>query len=107
MPRPRSLKPKYCLDKPSGRAFVTLAGKRLYLGQHRAQQCRDKYDRVVGEWITQGRPRAIIDTSAGGPTVTQIIVAFWAAARKASQISADIDCDFTAHFVGDHIAWDR
>ena len=30
MPRPKSLKPAYCLHKPSGRAFVTLHGKRIY-----------------------------------------------------------------------------
>src|SRR4051794_15421990 len=81
MPRPRSLKPKYCLDKPSCRAFVMLSGNRVYLGRHGTQESRDEYDRLVGEWIAQGRPRTILDESDDGPTVTQIIVAFWSAAK--------------------------
>src|SRR5205814_1934705 len=79
--RPRADKPKYCLDKPSGRAFVTLAGKRRYLGRHGTPASRDLYDRLIGEWIAQGRPRTVIQPADNGPTVTQIIMAFWAAAQ--------------------------
>src|SRR5215204_7138286 len=32
MPRPKSLKPSYCRDKATNRAYVTLNGKRKYLG---------------------------------------------------------------------------
>jgi hypothetical protein len=55
MPRPKSLKPKYCLHKSSGRAFVVLDGQFVYLGQHGTQESRDAYDRVIGEWIARGR----------------------------------------------------
>ena len=80
--RPRSDKRKYCLDKLSARAFVTLAGKRKYLGRYDAHQSRDMYDRLIGEWIAQGRPRTTVEVGDDGPTVTQISVAFWAAAQK-------------------------
>ena len=33
MARPKTLKPKYCLNQIDGRAFVTLNGKRKYLGE--------------------------------------------------------------------------
>jgi len=59
--RPRADKPKYCLDKSSGRAFVTLEGRRRYLGRHGTQESRDLYDRLIGEWIAQGRPRNLVD----------------------------------------------
>ena len=59
MPRPRTLKPKYSLekcslDKPSGRAFVILDGFKKYLGRYDTQESRDNYDRLIGEWISQG-----------------------------------------------------
>jgi integrase len=79
MPRPRSKKPAYCLHKPSSRAYVRLAGKCVYLGQHGTTQSHEEYDRVIAEWIVQGRPGASIDAGADGHTVTQILVAFWSA----------------------------
>src|SRR5580765_4709888 len=77
--RPLADKPKYCLDKPSQRAFVTLAKKRIYLGRHGTRESRDEYDRLIGEWIAKGRPRTFVDDVSEGPTVTHIILAFWTA----------------------------
>jgi len=82
MPRPRSDKPKLCLHKPSGRAFVTLMGKCVYLGRHGTREAQDAYDRLIGEWIAQGRPRVTMAGDDGKSTVTQIILAFWAAAQE-------------------------
>jgi len=56
---PRTLKPKYCLDKPSQRAFVILDGAKTYLGRFGTQESRDNYDRVIGEWISRGRSRFV------------------------------------------------
>jgi len=47
--------PKYCLHKSSGRAFVRLAGKMHYLGQHGSQASRRAYDRLIAEYIANGR----------------------------------------------------
>ena len=57
MARPRSLKPAYCHDKTSGRAYVTLDNRKTYLGRFGTQESRDAYDRAIGEWIANGRTR--------------------------------------------------
>jgi integrase len=88
LPRPKSLKPSYCCDKSSNRAFVTLNGRRKYLGppgSYNSQPTRDTYDRIVGEWIARGRaPDAAGSTQAGGggPTVSILIAAFWTHAQS-------------------------
>jgi hypothetical protein len=83
MARPRKLKPDYCHDKASGRAFVRLDGKKkTYLGDYGSQASRDEYDRVVGEWIAVGRQA--VDTrrdKADDVTVSTIIAAFWTHAQ--------------------------
>lgn len=33
MPRPKSLKPAYCIDTATNRAYVRIDGKRTYLGK--------------------------------------------------------------------------
>jgi integrase len=91
MPRPRSLKPKYCLHKPSGRAYVFLDGRRTYLGPHGSQESLDAYDRAIGEWIARGRrplargpaPQASGATTGtpDGPTVRIVLHAFWTHAQ--------------------------
>ena len=65
MPRPRTLKPKYCLDKPSGRAFVIVDGVKKYLGRFDTQESRDNYDRVIGEWISRLWPWCAVLWEAG------------------------------------------
>ncbi|HEV2294221.1 MAG TPA: site-specific integrase [Tepidisphaeraceae bacterium] len=78
MPRPKSLKPSYCHDKSSRRAFVTLNGKRVYLGVHGTAASRDEYDRVIGEWIASGRNAvATPSTAPASVTVSVVVAAFW------------------------------
>jgi integrase len=82
--RPRSLKPAYCHHKASGRAFVTIDGRRVYLGRFGTPESRDEYDRVIGEWIARGRrpePRPSA-SAAGAFTVTSLIAAFWRHAER-------------------------
>lgn len=79
MPRPRSLKPAYFNHKASGRAYVSLDGKPVYLGDHGTQASRDEYDRVIGEWIARGRATPATQRSDGTPTgfsIPQLIAAF-------------------------------
>jgi len=54
MPRRRKL-PKYRCHKPSGQAVVTLSGKDFYLGPHDSAVSRVEYDRLVAEWLVNGR----------------------------------------------------
>src|SRR5262245_11312794 len=80
MPRPRSLKPAYCLHSASGRAYVRIDGRRIYLGRFNTQESRDAYDRAIGEWIGKGRhSTAAVHPSCvpGRRTVSTVISEFW------------------------------
>ena len=55
MSRPRKKTPKYRLHKASGQAAVTLDGRDFYLGKHGSATSRAEYDRLVGEWLVNGR----------------------------------------------------
>ena len=54
MPKLTLSLPKYRRHK-SGQAVVTLGGKDFYLGLHNSKVSRLEYDRIVGEWIQNGR----------------------------------------------------
>jgi len=77
MARPKSLKPNYRFDKSSGRAFVELDGRRVYLGAHGTQASRDRYDSVVGEWIANGRRLPARVAAEAETTVAIVVAAFW------------------------------
>jgi integrase len=79
MARPRKLKPAYCHDRASDRAYVRLDGKKKrYLGDHGTQASRDEYDRLVGEWIAAGRQAVPTDkVQSPSLSVSTIIAAFW------------------------------
>jgi hypothetical protein len=47
--------PSYRLHKQSGQAVVTLSGKDHLLGKHESRESREKYDRLIAEWINAGR----------------------------------------------------
>ena len=46
-PRP----PSYRLHKQSGQAIVTLNGRDHLLGRHGTPESKDKYNRLIAEWI--------------------------------------------------------
>lgn len=47
--------PSYRHHKPSGQAVVTLNGRDVYLGAYDSRESRAEYDRVVAEWLANGR----------------------------------------------------
>src|SRR5262245_32498561 len=47
--------PKYRLHRPSGQAVVTLEGHDFYLGPHGTASSRREYDRLIAEWLGNGR----------------------------------------------------
>lgn len=77
MSRPKST-PSYCLHKGSGKAYTTLDGRQIQLGDHRSPASREAYDRLIAEWLFNGRR---LPQPAAGPVevpkVTAIIDAFW------------------------------
>ena len=47
--------PKYCRHKSTNRAFVRIDGKMYYLGKYGSEASRREYDRIIGEFIANGR----------------------------------------------------
>lgn len=47
--------PKYGQHKASGQAVIKLDGNDIYLGPYVSQASRIEYDRVVTEWLANGR----------------------------------------------------
>src|SRR5687767_10930544 len=76
MDRPKSDTPSYCLHKRTGRAYVTLSGQqRMLPGPHGSEESREAYDRVMAEWLANGR--TLTGASDTAPTVAMIALAFW------------------------------
>ncbi len=71
--------PSYRLHKPSGQAVVTLNGRDVYLGRYKTQVSYDEYDRVIAEWIANGRQLPLQDGASA--TVGEILVRYWDYAR--------------------------
>lgn len=86
MPRPKSLKPSHCHHRPTNRGYVRLGGKMTYTGLWGSQAAKDEYDRLIGEWIADGR-RIAQDTpgdaehAGGGISLNGLLAAFLLHAR--------------------------
>jgi integrase len=80
MPRLIRLIPAYRKHRASNQAVVTLGYRDFYLGPYGSRVSRDEYDRLVGEWLQQGRQlgsRLTADGRAEGELyITQLIVAY-------------------------------
>lgn len=55
MPRLLNSLPKYRKHRASGQAVVTLNGRDFYLGPHGTKASRLEYDRLIAEWLANGR----------------------------------------------------
>lgn len=55
MPRLSHALPKYRKHRGSGQAVVTLNGRDFYLGPHNTKASKWEYDRLIGEWLANGR----------------------------------------------------
>jgi len=71
-PKRRKL-PSYRLHRASGQALVTLDGRDFYLGPHGPGRSHDEYDRLIAEWLANGRA---IAPRRREPTVNEAIRAF-------------------------------
>src|SRR3954468_22299816 len=71
--------PKYRHYKPKDLAVVRIDGRDVYLGRYDSPESREKYRRVLAEWLA-GSPvgppaRGAADTDS--PSVNEVILAFW------------------------------
>jgi len=82
MPRLSKAVPKYQLHRASGQAVVSLNGRDHYLGPHGTKVSKLAYDRLVAEWLQNGRQLA--EGADGGLTVVEVIAAYLRFAKKYS-----------------------
>lgn len=75
MPRLTKSLPKYRKHKASGQAVVTIDGKDFYLGPHRSKASRLEYDRLIGEWVQNGR--SLPSGGSGDTTIVELVAAYW------------------------------
>lgn len=80
MPRLVKALPKYRLHKPSGQAVVTLGGRPLYLGAHDTPASLVAYDRVIAEWLANGR--RLFEPSEDALKIVDLVGAFWLHAQQ-------------------------
>ena len=66
--------PPYRLHKSSGRAYVNLNRQRVYLGRYDQPESRAEYDRVITEWLANGRQRRADPATL---TVNELAARFW------------------------------
>src|SRR5579859_2793890 len=74
MPRLVHKNPTYRKHKSSGQAIVALNGEGHYLGPHGTKASRAAYDRLIGEWLANGRRLA---SSNSDTCVSELADAFW------------------------------
>jgi integrase len=76
MPRLAQSVPKYRLHRASRQAFVELSGRRYYLGLHGSKASRIEYDRLIGQWLQNGRMIRPDEGEPGNLLVVELIVAY-------------------------------
>ena len=80
---PRTTKPPaYRMYRRTGQAVVTLGGKDFYLGPYGTKVSRDAYDRLVGEWLVNGRRVPAREKNTDGATTMELIAAYWGHCRE-------------------------
>jgi hypothetical protein len=67
--------PSYRKHRASGQAIVTINSRDFYLGPHGTKASKLEYDRLIGEWLQNGR--TLQPRSEGGDlTVVELIAAY-------------------------------
>lgn len=80
MPKLNGKVPKYRKHKASGQGIVTLNGQDVYCGPFEAPASKAKYDRLIAEWLSNGRCRIRSDSPEeieAAISVNELVVAFW------------------------------
>ena len=73
MPRLKNSTPKYRHHKVTGQAIVTLDGQDFYLGPFGSRPSRREYERLIGEWLQNGRA---LPTDSYSITVAELVNAY-------------------------------
>src|SRR4051812_25912725 len=74
--------PSYRYHKARQCAVVTIAGKDHYLGRYDSPESRERYHRLVAEWLATVSPAPAAGQPAPAPlTVDELILRYWEFAR--------------------------
>jgi integrase len=73
VPAPRT--PTYRHHKPSHQAVVTLDGRDFYLGRYNSAESRAAFDRLLSEWLSNGR-RLPASAEQADLTVNEVLVVY-------------------------------
>src|SRR5688572_28521966 len=78
------VQPSYRRHRASGQAVVTIGGKDHYLGKFNSPASREEYDRLIGEWLSNGRqiPEPSPQQSI---TVSEVIARYWGVVKNMDQ----------------------
>jgi integrase len=97
MPRLVNRNPSYRKHRASGQAIVTIDGQDLYLGPYGSQASKNEYDRIIGEWLANGRRLATKDL-ASDLAISELIQRYWEFAQGyyTSENTGEIACIKTA-----------
>ncbi|MDA8563105.1 site-specific integrase [Mariniblastus sp.] len=68
--------PKYSKHKASGQAVVHLSGTDFYLGPHGTKASKIEYDRLVGEWLANGRRLSVVSNEVQ-ITIVELCAQYW------------------------------
>jgi integrase len=78
--------PKYRLYRPKNLGVVRIDGRDHYLGAYDSPESRERYRRLLAEWLTTGhaKPSKVKESPAPkqGLTVGELIVAYWRHAEQ-------------------------
>src|SRR5262245_5902418 len=69
--------PSYRHHKASGQAVVSIGGKDIYLGRYGSVASRAEYDRIIAEWLANGRQLPGSANSGKVLTISELILAYW------------------------------
>jgi hypothetical protein len=79
-PKGSTSTPTYRLHKATGQAVVTVNGKDHYLGKHGSKESKQRYDQLIGQWLSRGRATA--ETSAEDITITEVCAGYFEYAKS-------------------------
>ncbi|TVQ51359.1 MAG: hypothetical protein EA377_12750 [Phycisphaerales bacterium] len=70
-----------CRDRRQ--AIVWIDGQRLYLGRWGTPEAEERYNRLIAEWLSNGKQLPLQSAAAAEPTtVTEILLAYWRYAKR-------------------------
>jgi integrase len=77
MPAAKAKAPKYCLHKPSGRAYLRIRGRVRYIGKYGTPESLETYGRLVAEIAAQPDTPVASGSAPTNVTVVEIADAYW------------------------------